>query len=212
MFNSKIKKFQTISSTSRQIISLMFGDSGTSRWRRLCHLPRSFQCFTKRHKYIFHFSYFSFWDTHILVVVIYRPGSKNLCNTFFTEFTNLLTPLATYTCHIIIVGDINIHLDRSDDNKTKKLQRLLAQNNLTQLVGEPNHQHDHTLDVVITSSNSLISNMLISLPTLSDHFTTCNQPTEKIYQVVELEHTPTSTSHLSGLTCNNLISITCRAH
>ena len=157
-------------------------------------------------------SYVSFQDTHILVVVIYRPGSKNICFTFFTEFSDLLTSLAKYTFHIIIVGNINIHLYQVDDNNTKKLQRLLAQNNLTQLVisepTQPTHQHCHTLDVVITSSSSLISNMHISPPSLSDQSTSYPlhhmQLThgKKFTKSSNVEHTPTPTSHPSVLMCS----------
>ena len=101
--------------------------------------------------------YSSFQDPHILDSQNLSSGSKNICSTFFTDFSDLLASIAIYTCHIIIVGNLNIHLDRPDDKNTKKLQRLLARNNLTQLVSEPTQQqHGQTMDVVMSSRASTL--------------------------------------------------------
>ena len=148
------------------------------RWR-LRHLPgtrsmpqqktlvRIRHLNTSPHLYL----YFNFKDTQIILVVIYRPGSKQICNTFFAEFNELLASLSKYSCHLIIVGDINIHLDNTEDTNTKKRQILMTQSNLTQLVNEATHQHGHTLDVIITNSNSLIGNIHIWENLLSCHRT-----------------------------------------
>jgi len=53
-------------------------------------------------------SYFTFKDLHLLVVIIYRPGSLPITAVFFDEFSSLLATLSKYTCHLLILGDINI--------------------------------------------------------------------------------------------------------
>ena len=115
-------------------------------------------------------SYVTFRDVHILIIAVYRPGSESIPSAFFDEFTELILFTSNFTCQILILGDINIHLDKSDDRNVKRLNRLLSAHGLKQLVIGSTHRHGHTLDVIITrSSDSLVSNIVISPPSYSDH-------------------------------------------
>ena len=132
--------------------------------------------------------YFTFRDSHLLIAVIYRPGSEPVTCKFFSEFTELLSSVAKYSCDLIILGDINIHLDR-DIADTKKFNNLLSSHGLVQLVTGPLHRRGHTLDVVITRPSSLITEISAGLPSLSDHsiitFSACHEPPTTIVEKVE---------------------------
>src|SRR5688572_8838949 len=115
-------------------------------------------------------AYFTFRNLHSLIIVIYRPGSENLNGDFFTEFSNLLTATLKYSCHIIILGDLNIHLDELNNPNTKRFSKLLVTHELIQHVMVPTQTHGHTLDVIITrDDNLLVSNIDIAPPSTSDH-------------------------------------------
>ena len=132
--------------------------------------------------------YFTFRDSHLLIAVIYRPGSEPVTCTFFSEFTELLSSVAKYSCDLIILGDINIHLDR-DIADTKKFNNLLSSHGLVQLVTGPTHRRGHTLDVVITRPSSLVTEISAALPSLSDHsiitFSACHEPPTTTVEKVE---------------------------
>ena len=50
-----------------------------------------------------------------VVASIYCPGSAAVTSEFFTELTRFVEPLATYRCPMVLLGDFNIHTERSDD-------------------------------------------------------------------------------------------------
>ena len=66
------------------------------------------------------------------VLLIYRPGSRtaDACS-FFTELSDLLDRLMTLSDPVMIVGDLNIRMDRPDDPHCRRLHMLLATYNLS---------------------------------------------------------------------------------
>ena len=134
-------------------------------------------------------SYFTFKDLHLLVIVIYRPGSAPITTAFFEEFSSLLATLSKFNCYLLILGDMNIKFDQPDNLNTKHMVRLLTSHNLIQHILEPTHNLGHTLDVVISRLPSLIGNIDISPPGHSDHsiihFTITTQPPPRVYQKIE---------------------------
>ena len=102
--------------------------------------------------------------------MIYRPGSSPASECFFDELSDVLERVSTYV-NLIIIGDINLHLDSTTDALTEKFLRLLAVYNLRQHVSEPTHQHGHTLDVIITRDEQKIESISVDPQTLSDHST-----------------------------------------
>jgi len=134
-------------------------------------------------------TYFTFKDLHLLLVVIYRPGSMPITTLFFEEFSSLLATLSNYTCQLLILGDTNVKFDLPQDLHTKHMLRLLTSHSLTQLITEPTHNLGHTLDVIISRSSSLIDNIDIFPPVHSDHciinFTVATQPPPLVYKKIE---------------------------
>ena len=83
-----------------------------------------------------------------VVCVIYRPGSATLCTTFFDELADVLDRLAIFVEPLFIVGDLNVHLERSSDPSAMQLVDLLADYGLSCRVNEPTHNLGGLLDVV----------------------------------------------------------------
>lgn len=94
-----------------------------------------------------------------IVVVIYRPGGESVDNQFYDELTDVLEQLSTYSCPVVITGDLNLHLDVSDGRDACRFHELLDAFGMHQSVAMPTHRDGHTLDVVVTRSD-------LSLPTV----------------------------------------------
>ena len=86
------------------------------------------------------------------MVVLYRPppSTKNCFKTatFFEEFSEFISEHVTTTAEIIIVGDLNLHLDINTNPHTRQFTNLLASSGLKQ------HVLGHTLDILITRDTS----------------------------------------------------------
>ena len=100
------------------------------------------------------------WNIHFkskptyTITGIYHPPSNCQANdnnsTVLDQFNILLTLLSSRFKNIIILGDINRHIDNIENQDAQMLLDLLAAFNLTQHVQIPIHNRDHTLDVTIT--------------------------------------------------------------
>ena len=78
--------------------------------------------------------------------------------------------LIVYNCHILIAGDVNIHLDKPDDRLTRKFNHILEDFGLAQHISCPTHNAGHTLDVIITKVDpKLLVETKVHPPTFSDH-------------------------------------------
>ena len=100
-----------------------------------------------------------------LVACVYcPPGSCS--NPFYDEFYTLVEFLSS-TNSSIICGDFNIHIDKTSRNSVNFLN-ILDSCNITQHVHSATHVHGHTLDLILTSDSSLVSNVVVS-DYISDH-------------------------------------------
>jgi Endonuclease-reverse transcriptase len=106
---------------------------------------------------------------NLLVIVIYRPGSENVTNLFLDDFAELLESFAAYTSPLLIVVDLNVHLDEESNSSTIKFQHSLAAHGLVQHVQPATRVEGHTLDVVVTRGETPVNLMQVHPPTLSDH-------------------------------------------
>ena len=98
----------------------------------------------------------------LTVFNIYRPPSSSKysqsISVFLDEFRTFLSSAAITPHKFIITGDFNIHLDNHLDSSSQQLTDPLSFTNLTQHVSISTRIHNHTLDLVITSSHTNISN------------------------------------------------------
>ena len=61
----------------------------------------------------------------VVNLLLYRPGSVAVTDTFFTELTLYLEVLALHKCQIIIAGNFNIHTELNDDPSVTRLADIL---------------------------------------------------------------------------------------
>ena len=101
-----------------------------------------------------------------LLALSYRP-SGSCSNPFYDEFHTLVEFLSSTNSSFIICGDFNIHIDTTSRDSVNFL-KTLDSCNITQHVHSATHLHGHTLDLILTSDSSLVSNMVVS-DYISDH-------------------------------------------
>ena len=85
-------------------VRLMVIDVGVS--------PRSFELLCVR---------VSSGSSSCLAVVVYRPGSAAVTQSFFVELSDVLDRVMTYADPIYVVGDFNVRLDRPEDPTSRQL-------------------------------------------------------------------------------------------
>jgi len=85
-----------------------------------------------------------------LFVVICRSGSAAAPSSFFDEFADLLDHVTSYSS-VVIMGDVNLHLESPTDAGAVKFSSLLAMSNLVHQ--SPTHTAGHQLDVVVVRSD-----------------------------------------------------------
>ena len=103
--------------------------------------------------------------------MIYRPPpskrNKFKNSVFHEEWALFLSEIIVKYNEILIVGDMNFHLDNKHDLDTKHFISCLQSFGLRQHVNTATHKHGHTLDVVITrDSSNLVSDLTVSDPHL----------------------------------------------
>ena len=107
------------------------------------------------------------------LVTLYRPppNQKNkFTNTqFFEEFSTFLQDRVTSSGDLLIVGDLNFHLDKKNDTATRKLTELLESFNIMQCVNTSTHMSGHTLDVIMCrATDDLIQEVKVG-DMITDH-------------------------------------------
>ena len=99
----------------------------------------------------------SYWSANLgsaiskfILVTIYRPSSIRVTEVFFKELTCLLEIISKYRNVSKISGDVNIHVDDSNNATARKFVDLLDAFGLVQHVIDPTHACEHTIDLIIT--------------------------------------------------------------
>ena len=105
------------------------------------------------------------------LVTMYRPPRT----MFFDEFTPFLEDKVTSSGDLLLVGDLNIHLDIKEDNETRKFNDLLDSCNISQHVDKPTHIHGHTLDVIMSrDADNIIQQVQVGDMISDHHLLLCN--------------------------------------
>jgi hypothetical protein len=93
----------------------------------------------------------------LTIIVMYRPpptrDNGGNWNAFIDEISDLLERATQGSDPVIILGDINIHLDIGQNVETLDFLHLLYAFELEQHITTPTHQRGHILDVLITREN-----------------------------------------------------------
>ena len=111
----------------------------------------------------------------LTVFNIYHPPPSSVkavpFSQFISDFQTLISHAATTSHGFLITGDFNLHVDDPQNSNAKQFLTLLDSCNLTQLVNFPTHRCGHTLDLIITATNSALSPVIShSQISPSDHF------------------------------------------
>ena len=89
----------------------------------------------------------AFGDIQVRLDVIYRPPASkqnNLKNSvFFNEWSVFLEHVSEMSNEVIIIGDINFHLDNQEDDDARRLSDLLNIHSLVQHATVPTHNLGH---------------------------------------------------------------------
>ncbi len=106
------------------------------------------------------------------IVTIYRPDSslshKYTLSELFDEFNEILGHYLCMKDEIFFCGNYNIHVNKPNDYKARRLQSILDTFDLKQHVKEPTHELGNTLDLILTKNDtSLISHSVDEM--ISDH-------------------------------------------
>jgi hypothetical protein len=105
-----------------------------------------------------------------IVVVTCRPGSAAVQSTFFEESGRVRQYRYSPRAGVIVVGDLNIRFDRSDDPHARQLNDLVADYGFAVRPTTSTHKLGGTIDAVSTkidSSGPIVSCVDVGL---SDHF------------------------------------------
>ncbi len=85
---------------------------------------------------------------------VYRPPptAQNGLTTssFIAEWSQFLSELTVSSAEIIILGDVNIHMDQTSQMQTRNFNESLQTTALQQHIHEPTHYRGHTIDVLIS--------------------------------------------------------------
>ena len=118
----------------------------------------------------------------VRILFVYRPPNNTSCALFFDEFSRLLEHvLSQPSASLMIAGDLNFHMENSNNALTRQFIEILETFDPKQHVLSATHASGHTLALLITRSNEeLVRNVKIHDPMISDHLAVfCNLSLKK---------------------------------
>ena len=114
-------------------------------------------------------------DKKFRIINIYRMGYTKNCpftyKVFLEEFSTLMELNATLPGELIVTGDFNFHIEKSNEDKDAyEFLELMDSLNLIQHVSGETHVNGGTLDLILSTSLNLIKDITIDGDRLaSDH-------------------------------------------
>jgi len=132
---------------------------------------------------------------------VYRPGSTSVTAAFFAELGDVLDSLATSTDPTVLVGDVNIRLERTADPNAVEFSELLCGYGLVQHVSGATHDAGGTLDVVCTRDD-------LPPPIVDVIDVVSATPSNNLRHVIPADHGSVSTPISSRPICLRLPSVT----
>ena len=93
-----------------------------------------------------------------ILLVVYRPGptsaNKLRVSKFWEEWSDMLSGYAASHREVIIVGDLNFHLENKEDRKAMRFTSILEEYGFCQHITLPTRVSGHTVDILITKKES----------------------------------------------------------
>lgn len=114
------------------------------------------------------------------IIAVYRPPPSTTngftVKAFLDEIDEFLGLCSMLGSRVIILGDFNVHVDKAHLPTPRQFLESVTSSGFSQLVEEPTHDGDHTLDLVITKTgDDIVCNYNVIDKGMSDHFVVrCN--------------------------------------
>ena len=98
--------------------------------------------------------------TNVCAICRPPPTERNGLKTsdFLDEWRTFISEQSTLSPDLILVGDINIHMDNPSSHYTPQFNQTLAATGFQQHIHVPTHHHGHTLDILVSRDDSSIVN------------------------------------------------------
>ena len=96
------------------------------------------------------------------IVTVYNP-SGNFSEQLVSDFTELTEIVSSFGGCALYTGDFNFHVDISSDPIAIKFLKLLTSLGLKQHDLSPTHREGHTLDLVISGTDLIVSSIKLSI-------------------------------------------------
>ena len=148
-------------------------------------------CKTKPQNYVsFQYQCMVFnFSPKLLIISIYRLQEIPFTQ-FIVDLEHLISNHFNNSLSFILVGDFNVHFEKTDSNDHILLSNLMASYGLSQLVSGPTHKRGHTLDLVFLNSFEVQTSLTPPLDFgIGDHF--------PVY--LQLNNVHNRTSHITKL-------------
>ena len=115
---------------------------------------------------------FSYEKTTFDVSVIYRPPGNSFPFThFLDELSSHLEIISTSSCHKLVLGDFNVHVDVENDYKAKRFLTMLSDSDFKNIISCPTHRGGRTLDLVLVPGTQNSGDFEVHPElTFSDHY------------------------------------------
>ena len=104
----------------------------------------------------------------VLCALIYRPPKNN--KDFNHDLADFLSEVMVKYDHVLITGDLNVHVCCESKPLAKDFLNLIDSFNLTQSITSPTHKLGHILDLVLSHGFSVNITDICVPPCSSDHF------------------------------------------
>ncbi|ESN98980.1 hypothetical protein HELRODRAFT_162453 [Helobdella robusta] len=107
---------------------------------------------------------------NVVLFAIYRPGSQLVFKAFFQELTSILENIMLLSDHVILLGDLNVHIEKNDHVNAKILSNVFDMFSMQDVIKEPTHMHGGTLDLVVPVINMPVTRVRVyPSGVISDH-------------------------------------------
>ncbi|ESO12151.1 hypothetical protein HELRODRAFT_158602 [Helobdella robusta] len=112
----------------------------------------------------------SIYKSVFILLAMYRPGSAPITVLFYDEPVSILEYLTILNSDILLMGDLNLHVERTADPQSIRLKEIFDIFQLVNHVNVPTHILGGTLDLVVSSHVFPVLNAKIYLSgIISDH-------------------------------------------
>jgi len=110
--------------------------------------------------------------SHFVLLGVYQPASQPLLSMFYDELSGVIVRLSTNNCPVDICGNLNefnVYTRRPNQAvNAVQLDKLLQSFGYVQHVSEPTHNAGQTLNLAITRSDVVVTNLYVRTM-ISDH-------------------------------------------